>query len=123
VYVDDSSVKVDHDTVVSGWVRFEYPQPREIDGRKMAAQNSLRMVNCEDRRYWITEAWAYPADHGEPVQLYSSFQEWQLAAPESEAQVALDALCYETKSLFGILWDKAGQGLSRVRRNVQQMGQ
>ncbi|HEY3327086.1 MAG TPA: surface-adhesin E family protein [Novimethylophilus sp.] len=123
VYVDESSLVVDHDTVVTGWIRFEYKTPRERDGKQLIGQSSLRMANCGDRRYWISEAWGHPPNNTEPVRLYSDTQEWQLAAPDSEARIALDALCFEAQSLFSILWDKAGTGLSRIRHGGMGAGQ
>lgn len=115
VYIDKATLVVDHETVVSGWTRFEYKQPHEQGGTPLIAQNSLRMANCRDRRYWITEAWGYPPGNAAPVRLYSDAQEWQLAAPDSEGQVALDALCFGAESLLGIVWDKVQSALFFLR--------
>lgn len=102
VSVDDKSLSVDHDAVVTGWVRFEYPKPRERDGHKLAGYVSKRMVNCEINRYWVMDGWGYPSNNGEPVRLYSTDQEWQMPPPDSEAEIASAALCNETVSVLGI---------------------
>lgn len=106
VHVDDNSLLVDHEVLVKGWVRFDYKPPREREGQVMASYTSYRMVNCETQRYWITEGWAYPPNRPEPLQVYYDSQYWRLASPDSEAEIAVAALCYETKSLFGIVWEK-----------------
>lgn len=105
VYVDDASLSVDHDTVVKGWVKFEYDKPREHDGHKFDAYVSQRMVNCEVNRYWQMDAWGY-RNNAEPMRLYSTSQEWQTPAPDSDSEIASAVLCNETKSIFGIVWDK-----------------
>lgn len=106
VYVDDSSISVDHDTIVKGWVRFDYEKPRERDGYKLTSYVSNRMVDCAANRYWLMDGWGTRSEGGEQVRLYSSFQEWQMPPPDSEAEVASAALCNEAKSFFGMLWDK-----------------
>lgn len=104
VYVDHASAKVDHDIIAQGWVRFDYLKPQPVDGRALFRHTSLRMVNCQSLRYWVSEAWGYPADGGNPVQLATGSQEWQLPVPDSEAEMAVQALCNETQSIFGTVW-------------------
>ena len=104
VYVDHASVKVDHDIIAQGWVRFDYSQPQPYQGRPLSRHASLRMVNCENKRYWVSEGWGYPADGGSPIPLASESQEWQMPAPDSEAEMAVQALCHETQSIFSTVW-------------------
>ena len=107
VFVDDTSLSVDHDVIVRGWVRFVYDQPREVDGRMLAGHDSLRMADCRTRRYWVVEGWGrLPGDDASPVRLYSSAQEWQVPAPDSESEIAVQALCSEARSWLGVAWDK-----------------
>lgn len=119
VYVDDASLSVDHDTVVKGWVKFEYDKPREHDGQKFNVYVAQRMVNCEVNRYWQMDAWGY-RDNAEPVRLFSTAQEWQTPAPDSESEIASAVLCNESRSIFGIVWDKLAiaQRLQMVWRIV-----
>lgn len=105
VSVDDASITVDHDTIVDGWVRFDYDKPRERDGNKLSSHVSHRMVNCAVNRYWLMDSYGTRSG-GEQVRLYSEFQEWQMPPPDSEDEIASAALCYEAKSVFGVLWDK-----------------
>jgi hypothetical protein len=102
VSVDDGSLSVDHDSIVTGWVRFEYAKPQERDGHKLTGYVSQRMVNCEINRYWVMDSWGYPSNNAEPVRLYSADQEWQMPPPDSEAEIASAALCNETLSFMGI---------------------
>lgn len=100
VSVDDASLKVDHEYIAKGWVRFDYDKPRERYGQQLMGYASHRQVNCEENRFWVEESWGYPGAQAEPVRLYSAAQEWQMPAPGSEAEIASAALCYETKSIF-----------------------
>lgn len=109
VYVDDASLSVDHDTVVKGWVKFQYDRPREHDGQKFDVYVAQRMVNCEVNRYWQMDAWGY-RNNADPVRLYSTAQEWQTPAPDSDSEIASAVLCNETKSIFGIIWDDLAIG-------------
>ena len=122
VYVDEASLKVDHDIVAKGWVRFEYSVPRQRDGMPLIGHSSLRMANCQDHRYWISEGWGYLPNTAEPIRLYNDSQEWQLPAPDSESEIALNALCFEAKSLFDIVWDGAMLGLTRLKLEVFKSG-
>ena len=103
VYVDHDTLKVDHDVVVQGWVRYDYAQPQPEAGLPLSRQTARQMVNCESRRYWTTERWGYPSSGGAQVPLPGT-QEWQLAPPDSEAEMAVQALCAETQSVFGWVW-------------------
>lgn len=114
VYVDEASLTAEHEPVVQGWVRFSYDKPRTLSGEPLLGHSSLRMVDCRERRYWVVENWGYRPDDTR-VRLHSSAQEWQLAPPDSEDQVALDALCLSARSLPGVLWDKA-QGMFLMLR-------
>ena len=105
VFVDDASLNVDHDTIVKGWVRFEYAKPQLRDGYKLNAYVSQRLVNCQANRYWLVDGWGY-RDKAEPVRLYSQAQGWENPAPDSENEIAAAVLCVETKSVLGGLWDK-----------------
>lgn len=105
VSVDDASMAVDHDTIVDGWVRFEYGKPQNRDGQKLNAYVSHRMVNCAINRYWLMDSYGTRST-GEQVRLYSELQEWQMPPPDSEDEIASAALCNEAKSIFGKLWDK-----------------
>lgn len=120
VYIDES-LTVDHDVVVKGWVRFQYQTPRQQDGKQLIGQSSQRLVNCKDRRYWITEAWAYSSGNAEPMRLYSDAQEWQLAGPDSESEMAVDALCYGAGTLLGILAEKIDRGLFLIRMSFEAL--
>jgi hypothetical protein len=105
VSVDETSISVDHEYIVTGWVKFEYDKPRERDGYQVTGYVTQRMVNCEVNRYWLMDGWGYPPNGAEPVRLYSTIQEWQMPPPDSESEIASAALCYEAKSVFGMLWD------------------
>ena len=86
VYVDESSVMVDHDTIVKGWVKLEYDKPRMRNGQKVEAIATHRMVNCEVNRYWQMDEWGYRSD-ADPVRFYSGSQEWVIPAPDSGSEV------------------------------------
>lgn len=120
VLVDDATLSVDHDVVVKGWVRVEYMAPREHDGLQLIAYTSLRMAHCENGRFWVMEGWGTLPDKAEPVRLYTTSQEWRLPLPDSEDELAYQALCYEARSLLGVLWDKIRQGFSRIGRNATE---
>ncbi len=119
VFVDDASLSVDHDTVVKGWVRFEYEKLQVRDGQKLNAYASLRMVNCDVNRYWLVDGWGY-RDKAEPVRMYSTAQMWETPAPDSEDEIAAAVLCVESQSLLSSLWDKlqVAQRLQMVWRIV-----
>lgn len=106
VSVDDRSLSVDHDSIVTGWVKFDYAKPQERDGYKLTGYASQRMVNCEINRYWAMDSWGYPSNNGEPVRLYSTVQEWQMPPPDSEAEIASAALCSEAQSFLGLAWGR-----------------
>ena len=106
VFVDDNSLSVDHDTIVKGWVRFDYHKPREREGLMLTDYVSQRMVDCENNRYWITEGWGHSKGKPEMMQVFTSAQEWQQPVPDSEAEIASAALCMEAQSVLGKLWEK-----------------
>ncbi|MCX7627511.1 MAG: hypothetical protein N2Z69_03760 [Methylophilaceae bacterium] len=114
VLVDDGSLSIDHDVIVKGWVRIEYMAPRERDGLLLSAYSSQRMAHCENGRFWVGEGWGMVPDKAEPVRIYATSQEWRLPAPDSEDEIAYHALCYEARSLWGRVWDKIKQGLTRM---------
>ncbi len=113
VSVDDKSLSVDHDQIVTGWVKFEYVKPSEREGFKVISYASRRMVDCSVNRYWVTDAWGYLPNNAEPVRLYSTVQEWLIPAPDSEAEFANAALCFETTSILGLGWGRV-EILSRL---------
>lgn len=106
VSVDDKSLSVDHDSIVTGWIKFEFAKPQLRDGQKLTGYVSQRMVDCASNRYWVMDSWGYPPSNAEPVRLYSTAQEWQLPPPDSEAEIANAALCFETTSFLGLTWGR-----------------
>lgn len=106
VSVDENSIKIDHDQVVKGWVRFDYVAPKTILGNKLTGHVSYRMANCENGRQWVVEDWGNTANSLDPVSLLVPMNEWSVPIPGSESSSAMDALCYQTKSYFGVMWDK-----------------
>ena len=107
VFVDQNSVEIEHDTAVKGWVKFEYDTPKYQNGKEVVSRMTYRTVNCANGRYWVMEDWLNVKNSVDPILLAtnSGAQEWQKPAPSSEAEMALEALCYETKSIFGSAWD------------------
>lgn len=107
VFVDERSIAVEHDKAVSGWVKFEYTSPRHYNGQEIASRVTHRIVNCGTGRYWVTEDLLNLKNGFEPVALpvSSTAQQWQKVTPSSDAEMAFDALCYQTKSMFGNAWD------------------
>lgn len=105
VYVDTASIRVDRDIVAQGWVRFDYQKPRQLNGHSLSRHTSLRMANCESKRYWISEWWGYPVNGSEPTPLASRIEGWQAPTPDSEDEIAVQALCHEARSIFGKMWD------------------
>lgn len=107
VYVDERSIEVEHDKAVSGWVKFEYTSPKHYNGKEITSRVTHRIVNCDTGRYWVTEDMLNLKNGFEPVPLpvSSTAQQWQKVTPSSDAEMALDALCYQTKSIFGNAWD------------------
>lgn len=115
VSVDEDSVSIEHDLVVKGWVRFDYGSPKSIMGNQLTGHVSYRMVNCESGRQWLVEDWGQPASSPEPVSLMVSTNEWKFPPPGSESSLAMDALCYQAKSVFGVLWDKVKANYERTK--------
>ncbi len=119
VYVDESSVMVDHDTFVKGWVKLEYDKPRMRNGQKVEAIATHRMVNCEVNRYWQMDEWGYRSD-ADPVRFYSGSQEWDIPAPDSDSEVASAVICNAGRSFLGVIWDQVAiaQRLQMVWRLI-----
>ncbi len=107
VFVDGNSVEVDRDIVVKGWVKFEYAKPKRSNGAEVTSRVTYRMANCESRRYWVVEDLLNAKNSIDPIRLEAMgfAQQWQVPAPGTESEMALEALCYETRSMFGSLWD------------------
>lgn len=107
VFVDGNSVEVDRDIVVKGWVKFEYAKPKWNNGAEVTSRVTYRMANCESRRYWVVEDLLNAKNSIDPIRLEAMgfAQQWQVPAPGTESEMALEALCYETRSMFGALWD------------------
>jgi hypothetical protein len=120
VFVDDSSVEIDRDTIVKGWVKFEYDTPKMINGKVVIGRMTQRAVNCETGRFWVTEDWLNVKNSGDPIPLAitGNEQQWQKAAPSSEAEMALDALCYNNKSTLGSAWDTVKEAYESPKADV-----
>jgi hypothetical protein len=120
VYVDDNSVEIDRDIIVKGWVKFEYDTPKMIEGKLVIGRMTQRAVNCENGRYWVTEDWLNVKNGADPIPLAiaGNNQQWQKAAPSSEAEMAQDALCYANKSLFGSTWDTVKEAYESPKADV-----
>lgn len=123
VFVDSGSAEIEHDTVVKGWVKFEYEKPKYQNGREVISRMTYRTVNCENGRYWVTEDWLTVKNSVDPILLptNSGAQEWQKAPPSSEAEMAVDALCYETKSLFGVAWDTVKEAYHSPKARIEDI--
>lgn len=107
VFVDERSVEIEHDTLVKGWVKFEYAKPKLNQGAEAMSRMTSRVVNCDTRRYWVIEDMLTVRHSVDPVHLEVSNgqQQWQIPVPGTESEMALDALCYQTRSAFGKLLD------------------
>lgn len=107
VFVDERSLVIERDTVVGGWVKFEYTKPKYQNGQEIVSRVTHRLANCETGRYWVTEDMLNVKNGLNPIPLpiSSTHQEWQKITPSSDAEMAFDALCYQTKSMFGNAWD------------------
>ncbi|MCE9633001.1 MAG: hypothetical protein K8Q92_02330, partial [Methylophilales bacterium] len=84
---------------------------------------TYRTVNCDNGRYWVTEDWLSVKNSVDPILLptNSGAQEWQKAPPSSEAEMAVDALCYETKSLFGVAWDTVKEAYHSPKARIEDI--
>ncbi|HEY8085063.1 MAG TPA: surface-adhesin E family protein [Methylophilaceae bacterium] len=124
VYRDDNSVQIDRDTVVEGWVKIEYSTPKNIGGHQVISRTTHRAVNCSNGRYWVMEDWLNVSDGSDPIPLSigDNAQEWQKAAPSSEAEMALDALCYSNKSTFGTAWDSVKESYESPQAQIKDVG-
>lgn len=108
-FVDKNSVEIDRDTIVKGWVKFEYNKPKSNDGWEVTSRVTYRMVNCETNRYWTVEDMLNVKNRIDPIPLerMGFAQQWQIPVPGTESSMVVEALCYETRSMFGGLWDTA----------------
>lgn len=97
IFVDDASYQTRHE-IRQAWVRMDYAKPRERDGMALTSYLSYRLVNCDTRRYRVTEHWGYVVGSPEPMQLNNAMQEWQSVLPNSEADVAVAAICHEVSN-------------------------
>jgi len=84
---------------------------------------TYRTVNCDNGRYWVSEDWLTVKNSVDPILLptNSGAQEWQKAPPSSEAEMAVDALCYETKSLFGMAWDTVKEAYQSPKARIEDI--
>lgn len=123
-YRDDNSVEIAHDTVVTGWVKLEYATPKNIYGQEVISRTTHRAVNCATGRYWIMEDWLNVKNGGDPIPLAitANQQEWQKAAPSSEGEMVLDALCYSTKSSFGEASDTIKEAYESPQAQIKDVG-
>jgi hypothetical protein len=117
---DANSVEIEHDKVVKGWVKLEYSTPRNINGNQVVSRMTHRAVNCATGRYWVMEDWLNVRNGRDPIQLAigANEQQWQKAAPESEGEMALDALCYATKSFFDEAWDSVKEAYESPKADI-----
>lgn len=108
-FVDKNSVEIDRDTIVKGWVKFEYAKPKSNDGWQVTSRVTYRMVNCETNRFWTVEDMLNVKNRIDPIPLerMGFDQQWQIPVPGTESSMVVEALCYETHSMFGALWDTA----------------
>jgi hypothetical protein len=69
------------------------------------------------------EDWLNVKD-GEPIALSigDNAEEWQKAAPSSEAEMAQDALCYATKSSVGTAWDSVKESYESPQAQIKDVG-
>jgi hypothetical protein len=123
VYRDDNSIQVDRDTIVEGWVRIEYSTPKNVNGHEVISRTTHRAVNCGNGRYWVIDDWLNVRDGGEPIALGigDNAQQWQKAAPSSEAEMVLDALCYSTKSSVGTAWDSVKESYESPQAQIKDI--
>ena len=122
VFVDEHSIEVEHDTLVKGWVKFEYAAPKRINGKVVTGRLTHRAVNCDTGRYWVMEDWLN-VKNGDviPLEIAGNAQEWQKTAPSSEAEMAQEALCYTTKSIFGEAWDTVKESYQSPKADSDEM--
>jgi len=100
VFVDEASYDA-KGAMRQAWIRMDYPKPREKEGRMLSSYFSHRLVNCDTRRYFITESFGTVAETGEQVPFNSVMQEWLLVVPDSESDMAMAAICHEPRNDFG----------------------
>lgn len=100
VFVDDASYDA-KGAIRQAWVRMDYTKPREKEGRMLKSYFSHRIVNCDTRRYYITQSYGFAAESGEEVPFNTLNQEWLLAVPDTESDIAMAAICHEPRNDFG----------------------
>lgn len=110
VAVDDASLE-SREYVATGWIRVVYPAPRKKYGVTLQTYQARWQVNCENHTYWVSDAWGYGPDLAEPVALSSGSQSWLTPAPDTEEEVAADALCQAAQSLFGQMIEGIGRAI------------
>jgi len=110
VYVDPASITVT-DYVVRGWVKFDYRIPREYQGKQLIEETSERMVNCQERTFWAMGGYGLPKGGGNPVRVFSNAEYWMVPAPDSQDEVAYNALCDKSKSILDKAIDQVTKGV------------
>jgi hypothetical protein len=108
VSVDESSVH-GKDYMAWGWVRVDFPVPRERDGFNLKGYAAEWQANCRNHTYWPSQSLGFRPDEAAPVMLYNTSQQWFSPIPGSDEDAAMDALCEETKSIVGKVIDKGGE--------------
>lgn len=101
VYLDNASYEAER-AIRRAWVRMDYAKPREKEGYLLTRYVSHRIVNCDTRRYYITQSMGYIADRPDPVYFnHPNDQEWKLAVPDGESDIAMAIICTEPRNDFG----------------------
>ncbi len=123
VYRDDNTVAITRDSLVDGWLKFEYSTPKNINGQLVVSRTTHRIANCNNGRYWVFDDWLN-VQNGDPIPLAitSNEQQWQLPVPSSEAEMAMDALCYATKSTLGSAWDTVKEFYESPQAQIKDIG-
>ena len=85
VSVDTASLD-SREYIASGWIRVDYPEPREKSGYLLNGYSAKWQTNCKDRTYWVSDAWGYRPDAADAVRLYSANQRW--LTPDEKTLVA-----------------------------------
>ena len=107
VSIDEDSVCV-RKYIAKGWVRIDYQAPRDHDSVRLTGYAALWQANCQNHTYWASESTGFRDKNQEPVKLYNTEQQWQSPSPGGDEDVAMEALCAGTKSLYTRVRDKAG---------------
>jgi hypothetical protein len=110
-----STVSLDRDSasarkyIAKGWMRIDYPAPRERDGVRLTGYAAMWQVNCNNHTYWSSDSVGFRTDNLEPIRLYNLEQQWQSPAAGTDEFVAMESMCEETESLFSKVVDQAGE--------------